>query len=106
MVIDAQQFHDEQRLKRDAHHDIVKAPHVTTNNRSVVCRENYQMAKQRNPRAKDKDLPKCCKAIHWCTYCEEFLCIGKPGNNCWFDWHHNVEYFVVLYTLSHSKHSS
>lgn len=47
--------------------------------------KKYLRAKQMNPQTKDKDLLKCCKTAYRCKYCEEFLCIGKPESNCWFD---------------------
>jgi len=87
------EFLDEKRLKRDAYHDVEKATDATGNNRCVVCRQKYLVAKQRDPRAKDKDLPKRCKTVYRCTECDEFLCIAKPDNNCWYNWHHKVEYW-------------
>lgn len=39
------EFLDEKRLKRDGDHDVEMAPHATTNNRCVVCREKYLRAK-------------------------------------------------------------
>jgi len=84
---------EETRLKRDAHHDVERPEHATTNNCCVVCREKYARAKQNNPNLAEKDLPKRKKTVHWCNYCREFLCIGKPDSNCWFDWHHKVEYW-------------
>uniref|UniRef100_A0A0L8I9B3 Uncharacterized protein n=1 Tax=Octopus bimaculoides TaxID=37653 RepID=A0A0L8I9B3_OCTBM len=51
----------------------------------TVCREKYLRSKQMNFQAEDKDLPKCCKTVYRCKYCEEFLCIGKSDSNCWFD---------------------
>ena len=52
------EFQDERRFKRDAHHDVEKAPHATTNNYCFVCREKYLRDHQRNPQAKDEDLLK------------------------------------------------
>ena len=69
----------EKRLKIDAHHDVEKPEHATSNQRCRVCREKYLKAKKDNPTAKDKDLPKRCKTMFWCRYCMEFLCIGTPG---------------------------
>ena len=76
---------DERRLKMDAHHDVEKPQHATSNQCCHVCREKYLRAKRANPVAKDKDLPKRCKTVFWCMFCEDFLCIGMSGQNCWYD---------------------
>ena len=81
---------DEKRLKLDAHHDVEKPEHATSNQRCRVCREKYLNATKANPGAKDKDLPKRSKTMFSCRFCGEFLCIGVPGKNCWYDWHHKV----------------
>ena len=81
------------RLQRDAFHDVIRPADATTNNRCVVCRKIYLNAKARNPRAKDKDLPKRTKTVYKCTHCDEYLCIGSDGNNHWYDWHHKQQYW-------------
>uniref|UniRef100_A0A0L8GTE7 Uncharacterized protein n=1 Tax=Octopus bimaculoides TaxID=37653 RepID=A0A0L8GTE7_OCTBM len=60
-----------------------------------MCREKYLRAKQMNSQAEYKDLPKQCKTVYRCKYCEgeEYLFIGKPDSNCWFDWHHKRQYW-------------
>ena len=92
---------DERRLKMDAHHDVEKPLHATSNQRCRVCMEKYFRAKRANRVAKDKDLPKRCKTVFRCMFCEEFLCIGMSGQNCWYDWHHKVEYWTSTGTVIH-----
>lgn len=78
---------DEVRPKRDAHHDVEKPEHATGNNRCRVRRMKNLKAKKANPDTRDKDLSKRCKSMYWCRLCEEFLCIGVPNTNCWYDYH-------------------
>ncbi|ESO85607.1 hypothetical protein LOTGIDRAFT_155095 [Lottia gigantea] len=83
----------EKRLNRDAHHDCERPAHATTNQRCKVCREKYLRAKSTNPQANASQLPKRHKTTIWCRYCKEFLCVGKVGDNCWYDWHNRVQYW-------------
>uniref|UniRef100_A0A0L8H925 PiggyBac transposable element-derived protein domain-containing protein n=1 Tax=Octopus bimaculoides TaxID=37653 RepID=A0A0L8H925_OCTBM len=80
------------QLLHDAHHDVERAETASRNNHCKMCGEKYLRVKQMEFQAEDKDLPKPCKTVYRCKYCEEFLCIGKPGSNCWFDWHHKHQY--------------
>lgn len=81
------------RLVNYGQHTVERSPDATGSNRCVVCQEHYRRAKVSNPGLKDKDLPKRCKTVYWCTFCRKYLCIGKPGSNCWADWHTKVAYW-------------
>ncbi|XP_050392713.1 piggyBac transposable element-derived protein 4-like [Patella vulgata] len=81
------------RLGDVGQHVCERAEHATTNNRCVVCTEKYRRAKLSCPNTLDKDLPTKSRTVYWCTYCKMFLCIGKPGANCWHDWHSKVMYW-------------
>ena len=81
------------RLKSDIQHLVERGADAKGNNRCAVCRERYLRAKQRNPQAKDCNLPKRCKTVYRCAVCEEYLCIGKPDDNCWEKWHTKKEYW-------------
>ena len=84
---------DEFRLRSDVCHNVERAAHATTNNRCVVCVTKYKKRKAREPDLNDAELPKRKKTVHWCTSCQEFLCVGKPDENCWYDWHNKVEFW-------------
>jgi hypothetical protein len=84
---------EERRLNRDAHHDAERPASATGNNRCRVCSDKYLRAKRANPHLREKDLPKRSRTVNFCTYCQEFLCIGNAGANCWYDWHHKLEFW-------------
>jgi hypothetical protein len=83
----------EKRLENVGLHGVERAPHGTGSNGCVVCYEKHRRAKLLNPNAAYKDLPPRRKTVFWCPQCETFLCVGKPNENCWKDWHSKVQYW-------------
>jgi hypothetical protein len=84
---------NERRLENVGQHGVERALHATRNNACVVCLEKYRRASIMNPNAAYKDLPSKKKTVYWCPYCEKFLCVGLPDQNCWKDWHSKVQYW-------------
>lgn len=82
------------RLSDVGSHEVERAEHATTNNRCTVCCEKHRRAKLVNPAATYKDLPPRSKTVYWCNYCRVFLCIGRPGSNCWHNWHNLTRYWI------------
>lgn len=89
----SQETQNLRRLKTDQNHGVEKSADGSTNHRCVVCCEKYKREKAAHPRTPEKNLPKRCKTVFRCTFCEEYLCIGKPDKNCWFDWHNKAQYW-------------
>uniref|UniRef100_A0A0L8GN61 PiggyBac transposable element-derived protein domain-containing protein n=1 Tax=Octopus bimaculoides TaxID=37653 RepID=A0A0L8GN61_OCTBM len=67
--------------------------YATLSNRCVVCLGKHNRARQQNPSAAYKDLPKKSKTVYWCNYCKAFLCIGVPQQNCWHDYYAKVQFW-------------
>ena len=66
------------RFKKRAIHLIMERPaNASGNNRRTVCKEVDLTAKKRNAWGNDKDLPKRCKTVFWCSLCREHLCIRR-----------------------------
>src|SRR6218665_3601982 len=66
---------DEARLRNEPNiplHLRERVEGATRSNIYVVCSEKYKHSKRTNPAAKDKDLPKRAKTVHWCKSCKCF----------------------------------
>lgn len=70
-----------------------------SNNRWIVCRENYKGAKQVHPGAKEMNWSKYCKSVYCCKAYKVCSCIGSMSNNC-FDKCHLESWILVTIRLT------
>ena len=63
--------------------------------RCAVCLKKQQEFLRRNRGVSKKDCPfKDRKTTFKCLKCNVYLCIGKEGSNCFYDYHSKLEYWL------------
>ena len=61
-----------------------------TNHRCAVCEKKFKESKRRH----DGILSKRRKTTFKCVFCNVYLCIGGPEENCFFDYHTKLQYWL------------
>ena len=61
-----------------------------TNHRCAVCEKKFKESKRRH----DGILSKGRKTTFKCVFCDVYLCIGGPEENCFFDYYTKLQYWL------------
>lgn len=61
-----------------------------TNHCCAVCEKKFKESKRR----RDGILSKRRKTTFKCVFCDIYLCIGGPEENCFFDYHTKLQYWL------------
>lgn len=61
-----------------------------TNHRCAVCEKKFKESKRRH----DGILSKRRKTTFKCVFCDVYLCIGSAEENCFFDYHTKLQYWL------------